>query len=131
MSLQLVPYLHFTGQAREALAFYSSVLGGEPEVSPYSDMEGMSDLAPTPESIMHGALESRVGTIYAADGPDAKTGTLTVDGDDADAVRPIFDAFAVDGEVVEPFALAPWGEYFGIVVDRFGVEWYFSAPSSS
>ena len=55
MAQQLNPYLTFDGTCAEAMAFYASVLGGEPQVMTFRD-SGMDA-----EGVMHAALESPAG----------------------------------------------------------------------
>lgn len=130
MTVSLIPYLHFDGQAHAALDFYAQVLGGTPSVMGYDSIPGMADHAPTPDSIMHGELVTDLGqTIFAADSSETKLPTLTLVGEPA-RLRALAAALGEGGTVVEPLAVAPWGDLFGIVVDRFGVEWYFSGPAA-
>ena len=125
------PYLNLTGgRAIEALEFYHSVLGGELEIMTFgqSGMDG-----PYADQVMHGRIESEAGyTLMVADAPEEFTqvtpGTnvslsLSGDADDADRLRGYFHALAEGGEVVEPLRVAPWGDEFGMLVDRFGFSW--------
>src|SRR5690242_21604412 len=92
MASRLNPYLHFTGQAREALEFYGEVFGGTPVFSTYGDLGQSGDDA---DLVMHGQLETDRGfTIMASDAPSSmreeissegsKTISISLSGDDDD-----------------------------------------------
>jgi PhnB protein len=64
-------------------------------------------------------------------GPPLQTGNnfhiSIVANDKADAGR-AFAALGAGGAVHMPLASAPWGPYFGMCADRFGVHWMVSLP---
>ena len=125
----LNPYLNFRGQAREAMEFYQSVLGGELTVSTFGDfqMPGVED--DEKDSIMHSQLTTPAGfTLMGSDVPshmpgEISNGTLSISGNETDEIRGYFDALADGGEVGMPLDQAPWGDYFGQLTDKFGVSW--------
>lgn len=137
MTIRLNPYLNFHGTAREALEHYHGVLGGKLEVSRYDSIPGMMGDADEGDKVLHGQLETEDGlTIMAADypasmqdSPDASVGghSVCISGDDMDRVQAIWDGLAEGAEIREPLAQAPWGDTFGMLNDRFGVAWMFSA----
>ena len=127
MTVQLNPYLNFTGVAREAMAFYQSIFGGELTQSTFAEF-GMTD-APDADKIMHGQLETDAGyTIMAADVPGhmeykpAAGFSVSLSGDDA-VLREYFEKLAVGGAVTMPLAKQVWGDEFGMCVDQFGIDW--------
>jgi PhnB protein len=132
----LNPYLNFRGQAREALEFYRSALGGELTVSTFGDfqMPGVTD--DEKESIMHGQLTTAAGfTLMGSDVPasmpgDISNGTISISGSEAEEIRGYFDALAAGGEVGLPLDQAPWGDYFGQLTDKFGVSWLVNIAGS-
>lgn len=140
MSVRLNPYLNFHGNAREALEFYHSVLGGSLDLMRYDSIPGMMGGDDEAEKIMHGQLETEDGlTIMAADYPssmsdsaDAATGgnSISVSGGDAERIRAIWEGLSNGAEIVEPFEQAPWGDTFGMLKDRFGVPWMVSLAGS-
>jgi PhnB protein len=133
MSAKLSPYLNFKGTAREALEFYATVLGGTLEIATFSTF-GYGD-GPDADLVMHGVLTTEAGiSLYAADdnradspridGPvDPGWVTLALMGDDDALLRGIWDGLAEGGSVVVPLEIAPWGDAFGEVNDRYGVKW--------
>jgi PhnB protein len=132
----LAPYLQFQDRAREALAFYQQVFGGELSMQTYAEM-GMSADPSNDDRIMHGQLVTTHGLVLmGSDVPDGmpyqpgSAISLALSGDDEPALRGIFDALAAGGTVVEPLAQAPWGDHFGACVDRFGTSWMVNIGSS-
>ena len=143
MSAQLATYLSFRGNAREALEFYHSVLGGELSIMRYDSIPGMMGDADEGDKVMHGQLDTEDGfTLMAADmpasmadSPDSAAGgsSVCVFGPDLEHLTQIWNALAEGAEIREPFAKAPWGDTFGDLRDRFGITWMVSAgePVSS
>ena len=131
MACRLNPYLNFPdGQAREAMELYRSVLGGELALMTFGEM-GME--GPLADQVMHGQLETPAGfTLMGADAPpemaqvtygDNVSVSISGDQDDAESMRGWFAALSEGGEVRQPLELAPWGDEFGMFVDRFGIAW--------
>lgn len=131
MASRLNPYISILdGRAREAVDFYRSVLGGESHVSTFGEagMEGVPA-----DQIMHAQLETDAGyTLMVADAPaemmtvtagDNISISLSGAAEDAEALRSYFEGLAVDGRVNEPLARAPWGDEFGMLTDKFGINW--------
>lgn len=135
MTIRLTPYLNFHGNAREALEFYHSVLGGSLDLMQYDAIPGMMGDEDEGTKIMHGQLETEDGlTIMAADYPASMAGvpdaassgiSVCISGTD-DRIRALWEGISQGAEIREPFAQAPWGDTFGMLADRFGVPWMFS-----
>ncbi|MCM3658008.1 VOC family protein [Agromyces mediolanus] len=128
MSVTLNPYLNFRDEARQALEFYHSVFGGTLNVSTFADF-GQADPADA-DKIMHGQIDGDHGiTLMAADTPShleyrpAAGFSVSLSGDDDAVLRGYYDRLVDGGTVVEPLVVAPWGDAFGMLVDRFGVSW--------
>ncbi len=132
------PYLFFSGRCEEALAYYASALGAQVEMlmhfnqSPDPVPAGM--LQPGFESkVMH--CQFRVGdtVILASDGCDDKTPfsgfslALSVP-TEAEADR-AFNALAPQGQVIMPLTKTFWSPRYGMVKDRFGIQWMVMVPS--
>jgi len=133
MALQLNPYLHYDTDARAALEFYRSVLGGELEIMSFGDM-GASGPVPPPEGVMHGQLTTPDGfVLMASDGdPEHPAGgignvSVSISGDESAKIAGWFTALAEGGKVDVPFEKQMWGDHFGQVTDRFGVRWLLNA----
>lgn len=135
MSITLNPYLNFRGEAREAIAFYASVLGGEPRVTTFAE-GGMAEHLPDDDGslVMHGELSTPLGlTLMCSDAPSTmpvevgNNVTVSLSGDDADTLAAYWDGLSAGGNVTMPFEVAPWGDRFGMFTDRFGVEWMINS----
>lgn len=136
--VKLNPYLSFKSEARAALEFYQSVLGGELDISTFSSVPEMAATLPDPseaELVMHGQLETPAGlTLMAADTGSimpyvAPTSGITValtgGPADHDYIAAAFEGLSEGGTPGVPLELAPWGDYYGQLTDRFGVSWMF------
>ncbi len=138
MVTRLNPYITFGGNAREAMEFYQSVLGGELDVSTWSDMPDMPGNSPEMhDKLMHSMLTVSDGvTIMGADmpdspGPKGSPISVSLSGEDNDELRGWYDGLSEGGEIMEPFEKAPWGDYFGMFNDKFGVHWMINGAGDS
>ncbi len=128
MGMTLNPYLQFDGNAAEAMAFYSDVLGGELETNTYGEFPGApEDYA---DKVMHAQLETDAGfTLMAADVPPGTSldrgngSTVSLSGDDADSLRGYWSALSDGAEIQVPMEKQMWGDEFGQLVDRYGISW--------
>lgn len=129
MTVTLNPYLNFEKDARAALEFYHSVFGGTLNVSTFADF-GQAENPDDADKVMHGQLDGENGiTLMAADTPShmdyqpAAGFSVSLSGDDDATLRGYYDKLVDGGTVVEPLEVAPWGDAFGMLVDRFGISW--------
>jgi len=128
MAVQLSPYLHFDGTAREAMTFYRDVLGGELTMNTFGEYGAEG---PEAEGIMHAMLRTDEGLMFMASDlppgttltPGDATVTLALSGDDEERLRGWFEALAEGGEVHVPLEKQMWGDVFGQLKDRYGVQW--------
>jgi PhnB protein len=131
MASKLNPYLQFRDHAREAMTFYQGVFGGELAVSTFGEFGGDETHGAQADGVMHAQLETPHGfTLMASDVPpgmdpggDVSNGTVSLSGDDGEDLRGFFDQLADGGRVTMPLERQMWGDEFGMVTDRFGVDW--------
>jgi PhnB protein len=137
MTSHLSPYLGFRDDARQAMEFYQSVFGGELSLGTFGEMHASDDPAEV-DKIMHGQLVTPNGFLLM--GSDTPSGmersstsniSLSVSGDDAEDLRRFFAALSEGGMVIEPLTVAPWGDEFGMLTDRFGVTWMVNVTGAS
>ena len=129
MASQLNPYLNFNGTARQALEFYRDVLGGELTLSTFAEL-GMTDIADADkDKVMHGQLQTSAGyVLMGADVPghmefQPPAGfAVSLSGDD-EALHGYFDQLSAGGTITMPLAKQVWGDEFGMLTDRFGIQW--------
>ena len=130
MQSKLNPYISFNGNTREAMEFYKTVFGGKLEFSTFGEA-GMTDHGVKPEGIMHASLIADNGiTIMAA---DTATGmreyiegtnmSLSLSGENEEELTGYYNKLVEGGKVEEPLAKAPWGDTFGMCIDKFGIFW--------
>ncbi len=129
MPSKLNPYLNFRGEARAALAFYATVFGGDPVLSTFGE-SGMGDDPALADQIMHGQLDTPQGfTLMVSDTPPSMPLTVgdsisvSLSGDDHAELSGFWDRLVDGGTVTVPLETAPWGDTFGMLTDRFGVNW--------
>lgn len=130
MQTKLNPYLSFEGNAREAMEFYKTVFGGSLELSTFGE-SGVTEHDVDPDQIMHAALTAKNGmTLMGADTPANVRGyvagtniSLSLSGDNEEELTGYYNKLVEDGQVQEPLAKAPWGDTFGMCIDKFGIFW--------
>jgi len=131
---QINPYIHFSGDAEEAFNFYKSVFGGEfAALVRFSDMqfEGHPVSENEAKRIMHIALPIGPSVLMGSDTPEfmgkhnehenrSKISISTESKEEADR---IFNGLSAGGSVEMPIGDSPWGSYFGMFRDKYGIEW--------
>jgi len=133
----LNPYISFRGQAREAGEFYRSVFGGELTASTFADYQ-MPAGPDEADWIMHSQLTSSGLTLMISDVPSSMEYTpgnnisvsLSGGADDSEELRGFYEGLSDGGTVTMPLDKAPWGDYFGQVIDRFGINWLVNIAGS-
>lgn len=128
------PYINFNGNAEEAFNFYKSVFGGEfASVVRFKDLEGSE--FPIPENdankIMRIALPIGGNTLIANDVPESmgpvneneNRSKISVSTESRAEADKIFTGLSAGGAVEVPLGDSPWGTYFAMFRDKFGIEW--------
>lgn len=130
--MKLNPYIHFAGNAEEALQFYKNALGGE-----ITDLKRYAD-APMPcdedykQKVMHARFVFDGNLVMVSDvfkgQPVSTHGNiqLSVDVTDPAQIETVFNKMAEGGTVTMPLADQFWGAKFGMLQDKFGVNWMFN-----
>jgi PhnB protein len=129
MQSKLNPYLSFKDTARQAMEFYQSVFGGKLAMNTFKEYQASEDPSED-EKIMHAMLEAENGiTFMAADTPNRmeyEEGTnisMSLSGEDETALKNYFEKLSAGGMVTQPLEQAPWGDSFGMLTDKFGINW--------
>lgn len=132
MTTTLNPYLGFRANAREAMAFYQTVFGGDLTSTTFGDMNATDDPAEN-DKIMHAQLTTPNGmTIMASDTPNSMefnpggTISVSISGEDEAELRGYWDGLSDRGIIRMPLERAPWDDIFGMCTDRFGIDWMIS-----
>lgn len=129
MQSRLNPYISFKDNAREAMEFYKTIFGGKLEFMTFKGFNVSGDPAED-DKIMHSMLEADNGiTFMGADTPSSmqfdagSRVSMALSGDNMEELKGYFDKLSAAGTVTAPFATAPWGDSFGMCIDKFGVTW--------
>jgi PhnB protein len=128
-------YLNFAGQTEEAFNFYQSVFGGElTQIVRFKDMPiaGVEIPKEDENKVMHVGLpvgdgQMIMGTdIIESLGQELIVGNnsyISVHPDSKEEADRIFSALSPGGEIEMAMADQPWGDYYGSLKDKFGVQW--------
>ena len=127
-------HLNYNGNAEEAFTFYKSVFGGE-----FSKITRLKDLEspdfPVDEKdankIMHIALPIGNNTLMANDVPsflgtvseNENRSKIAISAESREEADQLFNGLSVGGIVEMPMEDSPWGSYFGMFRDKYGIEW--------
>lgn len=132
------PYISFPGNAAEVMGYYRDVFGGTLDVMTYGDMPPMEGMPFTPpaEAVAHAQLEGGLLTLAGGDdlgeAPqplDSAVYSLMILLDSVEEGRALIEKLTSTGGNLEmPFEMAPWGDHYGQVRDRFGVMWQIDVP---
>ena len=132
---QINPYIHFNGNAEEAFKFYKSVFGGEfAMLSRFKDMafEGMPNNEKEADKIMHIALPiGKQCILMGSDTPESlgkhneneNRTKISISAESKEEADKLFNGLSAGGQIEMPIQDSPWGSYFGMFRDKFGLEW--------
>ena len=132
---QINPYIHFNGNAEEAFTFYKSVFGGEfAMIMRFKDMSSPENPLSENEAnkIMHIALPiGKNSVLMASDTPEfmgrhnenENRSKISISAESKEEADKIFNGLSADGKIEMPIAESPWGSYFGMFRDKYGIEW--------
>jgi len=131
MAIKLNPYLGFRDNAREAMEYYHTIFGGELRVATFKEF-GASQDPSEDDLVMHAQLEGENGiTFMASDTParmQYQPGTnfsmsLSGDATDETQLTTYYERLKQGSTVTMPLEKAIWGDTFGMLVDRYGINW--------
>jgi len=128
------PHINFNGNAEEAFNFYKSVFGGE-----FATIVRLKDLSspefPVAENdankIMHIALPIGKNSLMANDVPESmgrvneneNRSKIMISAESREEADKLFSGLSAGGTIEVPMDDSPWGSYFGMFRDKFGIEW--------
>ncbi len=129
------PWINFNGNAEEAFTFYQSVFGGTfTEIVRFKDLA--SDEFPIPaaeaEKLMRISLPIGNNNVLIGNDVPSFMGTvnesenrskIAVAAESKEAADTLFAALSMGGAVEFPLGDSPWGTYFGMLRDKYGIEW--------
>lgn len=136
------PWINFNGNAEEAFTFYKSVFGGE-----FTKVIRFKDLAsvdfPVSEvdadKLMLVTLPIGAHTVLMGNDVPAFMGTvnenenrskISVSAESRQEAGAIFNGLSAGGNIEAPIGESPWGTYFGMIRDKYGIEWMVEFQAS-
>lgn len=131
---QINPYINFNGNTEEAFNFYKSVFGGEFErIIRFKDMPNTEIPISENEAnkIMHIALPIGKNVLMGNDVPEfmgkvnenENRSKIAVSAASKEEADKIFNGLSAGGNIEVPITDSPWGSYFGMFRDKYGIEW--------
>jgi PhnB protein len=129
------PYIHFNGNAEEAFTFYKSVFGGEfARIARFKDLANSEHPIPETEAnkIMHIALPiGKTDVLMGSDTPEfmgkhsenETRSKISINPESKEEADKLFTGLSEGGQIEMPIADSPWGSYFGMFRDKYGIEW--------
>lgn len=128
------PHYNFNGNAEEAFNFYKSVFGGSfTKLVRFKELS--SEEFPVPQheenKIMHIALPIGKSVLMGNDVPEIMGRTnenenrskIVVNAESKAEADTIFNGLSAGGQIEMPISDSPWGTYFGMFRDKYGIEW--------
>jgi PhnB protein len=128
------PWINFNGNAEEAFTFYKSVFGGEfTKLIRFKDLPnlGCHVSANEADKIMQIALPIGTNVLLANDVPEGmgrvneneNRSKIAIGAETKTEAYRLFNGLSEGGAVEMPMAESPWGTYFGMFRDKYGIEW--------
>ena len=128
------PHINFNGNAEEAFNFYKSVFGGEfKKIMRFKDLASAEFPVAEHEAnkIMHIALPIGNSILMANDVPEILGRTnenenrskIVISAESKEEADKLFNGLSAGGRIEMPISDSPWGSYFGMFRDKYGIEW--------
>jgi len=135
------PHINFNGNAEEAFHFYRSVFGGEfARIVRFKDLASaeMPIAAHEENKIMHIALPIGKSILMANDVPEILGRTnenenrskIVISTESKEEADKLFNGLSAGGQIEMPISDSPWGTYFGMFRDKYGIEWMVEFDSA-
>ena len=131
-------YLFFDGNCEEALSFYKQALGARVDfLMRYKEAPESPPPGKVPpnygDKVMHTSFWIGETMLMASDGcgltPNFAGFSLSITAKDQAEAKKVFDALSAGGKVTMPLDKTFWSPCFGMLTDKFGVQWMVSVPS--
>jgi PhnB protein len=134
---QINPHINFNGNAEEAFHFYQSVFGGAfTQIIRFKDLESPEYPVAEKEAkkIMHIALPIGNSVLMGNDVPEIlgnvdeneNRSKIVITAESREEADHLFNGLTVGGTIEYPMSESPWGSYFGMFRDQYGIEWMVS-----
>ena len=129
---QINPYINFNGNTEEAFNFYKSVFGGEfAMIMRFGDMPNPNIPETENNKIMHIALPIGKNILMGNDVPafmgfvneNENRSKISISAESKEEADQLFSGLSNGGQIEMPIGDSPWGSYFGMFRDKYGIEW--------
>ncbi|MFN3300467.1 MAG: VOC family protein [Sediminibacterium sp.] len=128
------PHINFNGNAEEAFTFYQTVFGGEfATIMRFKDLASEEFVVAENEAnkIMHISLPIGNSVLMGNDVPQVLGRTnenenrskIVISAESKEEADKLFNGLSVGGQIEMPISNSPWGSYFGMFRDKYGIEW--------
>jgi PhnB protein len=132
----VVPHLNFRGDARAALAFYQTVVGGNLTIMSYGDMGNVQDPAEEQQVVWGQVVADSGFRIMAYDVPSRTPWHpgetpffVSLRGDTASEITAYREKLSEGATILHALAPAQWAPLYGMLKDRFGITWVVDVVS--
>ena len=129
------PWINFNGNAEEAFTFYKSVFGGEfAKVIRFKDLAGpqfpvaeqdankiMLITLPIGKSNM--LMANDIPEIMGKVNENENRSKIAISTETKEEADKLFNGLSAGGNIEVPMSDGPWGSYFGMFRDKYGIEW--------
>ena len=129
------PWINFNGNAEEAFTFYKSVFGGEfgkvirfkdlasPEFSVAKNEENKIMYIALPIGKSNMLIANDVPEIMGRVNENENRSKISISTESKEEADKLFNGLSAGGNVEGPMGDSPWGTYFGMFRDKYGIEW--------
>lgn len=128
------PHINFNGNAEEAFHFYQSVFGGAlAQIIRFKDIANPDFPVNEKDAnkIIHIALPIGKNILMANDVPESmgrvneneNRSKIAISAESREEADKLFNRLSAGGNIEMPIGDSPWGSYFGMFRDKFGIEW--------
>ncbi|MBN9285611.1 MULTISPECIES: VOC family protein [unclassified Flavobacterium] len=129
------PHINFNGNAEEAFEFYKAAFGGEfLKIVRFKDLESPEFQVSKKEEnkIMHIALPiGKSNVLIGNDVPEflgrvnenENRSKISISTENKEEANQLYYALSAGGKIEMPISDSPWGSYFGMFRDKYGIEW--------
>ncbi|MQA38937.1 VOC family protein [Rugamonas aquatica] len=123
MSVQASTHLNFRGDARQALGFYQAVFGGAVDIVTYQDAGNVR----TPSDANQVMWGQVTADLPWHQGENAFF--VVVGGETAEEITACWDKLSEGATITQPLTPSQWAPLFGMLKDRFGVNWVLNVAA--
>ncbi len=136
------PWINFNGNSEEALTFYKSIFGGEfTKIIRFKDIassefpvsEADADkimLITLPIGKSNMLMANDVPSFMGKVSENENRSKISVSAENKEEAEAIFNGLSVGGQVEVPMGESAWGTYFGMLRDKYGIEWVVEYPAA-